>query len=117
MSHQANHQDWETVVLRKPSHLLPAIHKSNGGGQRGPKPLKEGDEFKLPKVGNNLKIALMQARVAKKMSQKDFAQKLGVPTDIVNKYETGKIVPNNNFIAKMERILGTKLPRAIKSNK
>ena len=38
-------------------------------------------------------------------------------TDIVNKYETGKIVPNNNFIAKMERVLGAKLPRAIKPKK
>lgn len=114
MNHQANHQDWEQVVLKKPAHLVPGAKKGGGGG---PKPPQEGDEFKLPKIGNNLKVAMMQARVAKKMSQKDFAQKLGVPTDIVNKYETGKIVPNNNFIAKMERVLGAKLPRAIKPKK
>jgi putative transcription factor len=114
MNHQANHQDWEQVVLKKPAHLVPGAKK---GGCGGPKPPQEGDEFKLPKIGNNLKVAMMQARVAKKMSQKDFAQKLGVPTDIVNKYETGKIVPNNNFIAKMERVLGAKLPRAIKPKK
>ena len=115
MNHSANHQDWEPVVLKKPAHLLPGAKK--GGGSGGPKPPQEGDEFKLPKIGNNLKVAIMQARVAKKMSQKDFAQKLGVPVDIVNKYESGKIVPDNKFIAKMERTLGAKLPRAIKPKK
>ena len=115
MNHPANHQDWEPVVLKKPAYLLPDAKKGGGGG--GPKPPQEGDEFKLPKIGNNLKVAIMQARVAKKMSQKDFAQKLGVPVDIVNKYESGKIVPDNKFISKMERTLGTKLPRAIKPKK
>ena len=115
MSHPSNHQDWEPVVLKKPAHLLPGVKKGGGGG--GPKPPHEGDEFKLPKIGNNLKVAIMQARVAKKMSQKDFAQKLGVPVDIVNKYESGKIIPDNKFIAKMERTLGAKLPRAIKPKK
>jgi len=108
------HQDWKPVVLRKPAHLVPGAKKSGGGG---PKPPKEGDEFKLPKIGANLKVAIMQARVAKKMSQKDLAQRLGVPPDIINKYETGKIVPNNSFIAKMEKTLGVKLPRAIKPKK
>ena len=111
------HQDWKPVVLRKPAHLVPGAKKSGGGGGGGPKPLKEGDEFKLPKIGANLKVAIMQARVAKKMSQKDLAQRLGVPPDIINKYETGKIVPNNSFIAKMEKALGVKLPRAIKPKK
>ena len=112
-----DHQDWKPVVLRKPAHLVAGGKKSGGGGGGGPKPPKEGDEFKLPKIGVNLKLAIMQARVAKKMSQKELAQKLGVPPDIINKYETGKIVPNNSFIAKMEKTLGVKLPRAIKPKK
>ena len=85
-----DHQDWKPVVLRKPAHLVPGAKKSGGGGGSGPEPLKEGDEFKLPKIGVNLKVAIMQARVAKKMSQKDLAQRLGVPPDIINKYETKK---------------------------
>jgi putative transcription factor len=114
MSNPVNQQDWEQVILRKPAHLLPDAKKSGGGG---PKPPKEGDEFNIAKVGHSLKIAIMQARTANKMSQKDLAQRLGVPVDIVNKYETGKIIPNNAFIAKIERILKTKLPRATKPKK
>jgi putative transcription factor len=30
---------------------------------------------------------------------------------VVNEYEAGKAVPNNALIAKMERVLGVKLPR------
>ncbi len=116
MNHSASHQDWEPVVLKKPAHIVPGTKKGLGGGG-GPKLLQEGDEFKLPKIGNNLKVAIMQARVAKKMSQKDFAQKLGVSVDIVNKYESGRIVPDNKFIAKMEKTLGVKLPRPIKPKK
>ena len=44
MSHPYPHQDWETVVLHKPTPKK----ESSGGG--GPKPPQEGDEFKLPKV-------------------------------------------------------------------
>lgn len=102
------HQDWKPVVLRKP----PQLTKISGGG--GPKPPKEGDEFNIPKVGHNLKLAIMQARTAKKMSQKQLAQVLKVPVDLVNKYESGKVVPNNAFIVKIERALGVKLPRIIK---
>ena len=82
-----DHQDWKPVVLRKPAHVVAGGKKSGGGGGGGPKPPKEGDEFKLPKIGVNLKVAIMQARVAKKMSQKELAQKLGVPPDIINKYK------------------------------
>jgi ribosome-binding protein aMBF1 (putative translation factor) len=42
---------------------------------------------------------------------------LGVSVDIVNKYESGRIVPDNKFIAKMEKTLGVKLPRPIKPKK
>jgi putative transcription factor len=107
MSHPYPHQDWKTVVLHKPTPKK----ENNGGG--GPKPPQEGDEFKLPKVGQNLKLAIMQARTVKKMSQKDLANSCGVGVDVIQKYETGKVVPNNNFVVKMERVLGVSLPRII----
>jgi len=65
-------------------------------------------------VGSDLKKALMQARNAKGMTQKALAQALGCDAKTVNEYESGKAIPNNGLIAKMERALGAKLPRAPK---
>ena len=36
--------------------------------------------------------------MANKMTQKDLAQKLNVPTTEIVNYENGKAVPNNKFI-------------------
>ena len=83
MSHPYPHQDWKEVVLYKPTPKK----ENNGGG--GPKPPQEGDEFKLPKVGQNLKIAIMQARIVKKWSQKELANRCGVGEDLIKKYESG----------------------------
>lgn len=102
------HQDWETVVLRKPK----PPPKQNQSSR--PKIEKDGEEFNLLKIDQNLKTAIQKARVANKMSQKQLAQKLNVlPQDIAN-YESGKAIPNNQFIARIERALNTKLPRAKK---
>lgn len=48
---------------------------------------------------------------AKGLSQKDFAAKLMIPAKTIQEYESGKAIPNNGLIAKMERQLGVKLPR------
>ena len=102
------HQDWETVVLRKPK----PPPKQNQSSR--PKIEKDGEEFNLLKIDQNLKTAIQKARVANKMSQKQLAQKLNVlPQDIAN-YESGKAIPNNQFIARIERALNTNLPRAKK---
>ena len=111
MSHPYPHQDWETVVLHKPTPKK----ESSGGG--GPKPPQEWDEFKLPKVGKELKLGIMQARIAKKWSQKELANRCGVGEDLIKKYESGKVIPTNHFVVKMERILGVPLPRIIKAKK
>jgi ribosome-binding protein aMBF1 (putative translation factor) len=57
----------------------------------------------------------MQARTAKKMTQKDLATAINEKPQIVAEYESGKAVPNPQIIAKLERALGTKLPRPGKS--
>ena len=58
--------------------------------------------------------AIMQSRMANKMSQEDLAHKACVTTDIIRNYENGTAIPNNAFIAKLDKILGVKLPRAKK---
>ena len=101
------HQDWETVVLRKPKPKQPSTPGK-------PKPPEEGSEFNLPKAPTALKIAIQQGRTARGMSQDTLASQLGVSKKVVQEYESGKGVPNNAFIVRIERILKCKLPRTVK---
>lgn len=57
----------------------------------------------------------MQARTAKKMTQKELATAINEKPQVVAEYESGKAIPNPQIILKLERKLGTKLPRPGKS--
>ena len=115
-------QDWEPVVLRK----TPAGGGGGGGAKKGGvskqtaagvdiRKLEAEDDdapMKLPTVSKDLRLAIGQARQAKGMSQKDLATKLMIPAKTIQDYESGKAIPNNQLIAKIERTLGCKLPRS-----
>lgn len=62
-------------------------------------------------LGKRFGQALIQARTAKKMNQKQLAQACNEKQTVVQQYEQGKAVPNPGVINKFERILGCKLPR------
>jgi len=92
-------QDWQTVVLSK---SIQVVQKT---------PPKEKEDAPLPTISVDLKIAMQQARIAAKLGQKELAAKMCVPTQVIHSYENGTAIPNNAFIAKIEKVLNTKLPR------
>ena len=105
-----NHQDWNTVIFSKEKKYTPEQIKAYEEKRKEKKEKKKAEENEvkaLPKVNFELKKAIMQSRLAKKMSQKDLATRLNVPVNTIAGYENGKIVPNNAFIVKIERVLGT----------
>jgi putative transcription factor len=69
----------------------------------------------IAKVDRSLSKAIMQARMAKKMSQKELATLINEKPQVVAEYESGKAIPNPQIIGKIERKLGCKLPRPGKS--
>jgi len=73
--------------------------------------LEETDELKHEKVNRSLSKAIQQARMAKKMTQKDLATAINEKPQIIGDYESGKAIPNGEIIVKIERKLGCKLPR------
>jgi ribosome-binding protein aMBF1 (putative translation factor) len=100
-----NDQDWDTIFITKNKEK--PIQK-----QTGPKPPVDTHQAEpLPKVTVELKTAIQQARISKKLSQKDLAQKLNLPVSVINDYEKGTAIPENSFIAKLEKTLEVKLPR------
>ena len=75
----------------------------------------EGDEFKINKLSGEFRKALMQARQTKGLTQKELASKLNVKPAVINSYESGKVVPQGNFIHRLNHILNVKLPKIVKS--
>jgi len=70
---------------------------------------QETEELKHETVNRSLSLVLQKARNDKGMTQKDLATKINEKPQIVNEYEQGKAIPNQQIIGKMERALGTKL--------
>lgn len=73
--------------------------------------LEETDELKHNKVNKSLSKAIQQARMAKKMTQKDLATAINEKPQVIGEYENGKAIPNGQIISKIERKLGCRLPR------
>ncbi len=70
------------------------------------------DNFGSPKtVSDNLSRALMDARNAKKMTQKQLAQDMSVHVSIIQSYENGTAIPDPGILNKLDRALGIHLPR------
>uniref|UniRef100_N1R1S3 Multiprotein-bridging factor 1b n=1 Tax=Aegilops tauschii TaxID=37682 RepID=N1R1S3_AEGTA len=61
------------------------------------------------RVSSDLKKNLMQARLDKKMTQAQLAQMINEKPQVIQEYESGKAIPNNQIIGKLERALGAKL--------
>ena len=61
------------------------------------------------RVPTELKKAIMQARMEKKLTQAQLAQMINEKPRVIQEYESGKAIPNQQIMSKLERALGTKL--------
>lgn len=107
------YQDWEPVVIHgKQSQNNTTETKKFKPSQisKIEKEMNE-DNYTLPKASFEFKKEFQKARLVKKLSQADVAKSLNIKQNIINEYESGKSVPDNLTIAKLERMLGVKLPR------
>ena len=69
----------------------------------------ESEAHAHAKVSSDLKKAIQQARIAKKMTQSDLAKAINELPKVVQSYENGKAIPDNKVLGKIERALGAKL--------
>mmetsp|Transcript_29298 Transcript_29298/g.38520 ORF Transcript_29298/g.38520 Transcript_29298/m.38520 type:complete len:145 (+) Transcript_29298:90-524(+) len=133
-------QDWNTVTLSKNTRGLQGQAKKNAltsamrkgsvqteakygakqnksahsGAGVNMKKLEESDELKHDRVDRSLSQAIQQARLAKKWNQKQLATAINEKPQIIGDYESGRAIPNPQIIGKIERALGTRLPRGNK---
>merc|ERR1712157_616359 len=76
---------------------------------------EEQEDFRTDKIGKSFSVALQRARLKKGWKQQQLAQQLNVRQSVINQYESGKAKPNSALIARMNRILGVKLPSVQKA--
>ncbi|KAI9203877.1 multi protein bridging factor 1-domain-containing protein [Polychytrium aggregatum] len=70
----------------------------------------ETEDFHVEKVSMSVSRAIQQGRQAKGLTQKQLATMINEKPTIVNDYEGGRAPnPNQQVLAKMERVLGLKL--------
>lgn len=115
-----SHQDWEPVIIRgKGKHVqekkkregeTETRAKFDGTHSSAMRKLDDANEGQKPqRINPAIRTKLIQARTAKKMTQKDLAMKAQVTPSLVQQYEAGKVKADVNVLRKMERVLGTKL--------
>ncbi|OWM78718.1 multiprotein-bridging factor 1a [Punica granatum] len=130
-------QDWEPVVIRKKAPNAAAkkdekavnaarrsgadietVKKFNAGTNRAAssstslntkKLDDESENLAHERVPTELKKCIQQARMDKKLTQAQLAQIINEKPQIIQEYESGKAIPNQQIIVKLERALGVKL--------
>ncbi|THG20122.1 hypothetical protein TEA_026082 [Camellia sinensis var. sinensis] len=70
---------------------------------------EETENLTHDRVPTELKKAIMQARMDKKLTQSQLAQMINEKPQVIQEYESGKAIPNQQIISKLERALGAKL--------
>ncbi|KAA8524233.1 hypothetical protein F0562_010656 [Nyssa sinensis] len=130
-------QDWEPVVIRKkaPSAAAKKDEKAVNAARRTGAEIEtvkkfnastnkaassstslntkklddETENLSHDRVPTELKKNIMQARMDKKITQSQLAQMINEKPQIIQEYESGKAIPNQQIIVKLERALGVKL--------
>lgn len=70
---------------------------------------RETEELKHDTIPLEVGKIIQQGRQAKGISQKELATKINEKPQVITDYESGKGIPNNVILGKIERAIGIKL--------
>jgi len=109
----------EINAARRAGAVVSTDKKFSGGGNKSNNPEgqhltkvdRTDDVAPVAKVAPDVGKAMQRARLAIEptMSQKDLATKINEKPSVVNDYESGRAIPSQQVLAKLERALGVKL--------
>lgn len=130
----SDHQDWTTIVFKKkpvkkqqgnkkaatgaPAEGYVTVKKASTNAGTAGQPKLDSNRLRkidnnelpiIPKVSIGMRQAISQGRQAKNITQKELAQQMNVKPSIIQDYENGKAIPNSQFLARMEKVLDTKI--------
>ena len=108
-----DHQDWKQVVIgqKKSKTKSPKTKREKNPENR--KLLKiekkaENDELKHDKITKELRTKIQQGRASKGLTQKQLANNVNLPQQIISDIESGKAIYNAQHINKIKRHLKLK---------
>jgi len=70
---------------------------------------RETEELHHQTVSLSVGRLIQKGRQQKEMTQKQLATKINEKPQVINEYESGKAIPNNQVLGKIERCIGIKL--------
>ncbi|KAK9448031.1 multi protein bridging factor 1-domain-containing protein [Limtongia smithiae] len=117
-NHSANARTNSQVNAARRTGAVVATDKKYGAGgnktvgtegQRLAKIDRENEVAPPAKIDISVGKAISKARLDKKLTQKDLAVKVNEKANVINDYEMGRAVPNQQLLGKLERVLGVKL--------
>lgn len=99
-------QDWTPIVFSSKRTLTSTSNRPNNfENTRENKLANETDVPVLNFIESETKNKIISMRNAKGLTQAQLAQKLNVDKSVIASYESGKAIPNKNFIQKIYRVL------------
>ncbi|CAD5121509.1 DgyrCDS10013 [Dimorphilus gyrociliatus] len=86
-----------------------ASNKQHSANKNTAKLDRETEELHHDKLDIDTAKMIQKARQNKELTQKELAARISERPQIVNEYESGKAIPNQQILTKLERALGVKL--------
>jgi len=109
-----DHQDWKTIIMnsslkKKDKGPIVTVTKSkNTNFDKNAIQIEkkvENDDLKHIKVADDLRIKIIQSRNSKNLTQKQLANSVNLPLNIISEIESGKAIYNHQNINKIKRFL------------
>jgi len=106
------YQDWEPVVIRSNNAVKKEAQQHQSIKPMGNKEFQRLDSEEIPKLNKITReqsLAISNARNACNLSQKELAQKLNIPENIIREYE-------NSTVANFSHQLYNRILKVLKVN-
>lgn len=97
-------QNGQSVAVQRKEHQQLNQQKATAGAN-AKKLDEDNDTLKIKKVDPQLRVRIQKARQELNWTQQDLAQKISERVTVVNEYESGKAIPEERIIVKMEKAL------------
>jgi putative transcription factor len=99
-------QDWNRVILRRPSSAPVQKHTENSHENK----IDNSESMSHDHIGSSIGKDIQTARIGRGFkTQKDLANRINVKPDVIGLYESGKAIPDHRILNSLRTELGIKL--------